>query len=358
MVCIVLWNSGILASRRPHRGGIRPPRRGFFCQGEDGRLAKQKWTTWPETSSQFRGRVAIKFVKNLIRKRIRFYKNRRLAWDILTFWRSRRRLICLKQFFVKHWMFGVRRPHNFAGRVGSYLGKIRRTIFPLFCPKRAFGLETSSHFRAQISLKKCFSSCYCYYHFCFVLNKRAFGVRHPNNFAFSQALIICIIFQESFLSKNDVLRETSSQFRGRVGSIFWQKCSKRHAQLFSSMDDWLETSSHFRDLVGFFFFTKMDVWPETSSQFCDLIASHVVEKMIKMNSFSKTGVWAWDVLTFSRSRWFFFCLKMSKTDVSPETSPQFCWPTRSYYRSLHFKNGRLAWDILTLSRSNLWKNNN
>ena len=147
----------------------------------------------PETSSQFRGLLRAQINQKLIRKRIRFFKNGRLGWDVLTISRSRWRFFCKKNVrngrfawdvltilqtdtvvesivtFQKR-TFGLRRPHNFVFKCVQ-----KWKIVWFFLWKTGVWLETSSQFRVLsgvFSFKKIIKK-----------QKWPIGLRRPHNFA-------------------------------------------------------------------------------------------------------------------------------------------------------------------------------
>ena len=167
-----------------------------------------------------------------------------------------------------------------------------------------------------------------FFFFFFKKQEWTIGLRRPHNFAAGFALKFVKHF--FFLWKTGVWRETSSQFRVLSGVYF----SKKNTYTKQKWTIGLRRPHNFAAGSG-----------------------HFLKQLTRnCSDFSRTGVWRETSSQFRHLAGVFRDKKMSKTDVSPETSSQFCWPTRSYYRSLHFKNGPLAWDVLTFSRSNLWKN--
>ena len=116
---------------------------------------------------------ALKLVKELSRKRIRFFKNGRLGWDVLTISPSRLLLFLFKKFEKR--TFRLRRPHNFADRHGRRIDR--------YVSKTDVWVETSSQFRFQMCPKMKII-------LFFFGGKRAFGLRRPHNFAFSPAFFL------------------------------------------------------------------------------------------------------------------------------------------------------------------------
>ena len=129
---VFFWGKRAFGVRRPHNF-VFSPALFFFSKKNE----KRKWTICLRRPHNFAAGFALKFVKKIIRKRIRFFKNGRLGWDVLTISRSRLLFFCLKKLkngrfawdvltilqtntvvesivtFQKR-TFGLRRPHNFA----------------------------------------------------------------------------------------------------------------------------------------------------------------------------------------------------------------------------------------------------
>ena len=114
----------------------RSLRRLFFHKKK---TTKQKWTIGLRRPDNFAAGSG-HFFGTIDKKLIRFFLNGRLAWDVLTFSRSRWRFVvsnkCQKQ------TFRLRCPRNFADQHGRIIDR--------YVSKTGVWPETCSHFRAQI----------------------------------------------------------------------------------------------------------------------------------------------------------------------------------------------------------------
>ena len=328
------------------------------CSLRKKNIKRRKWTICLTRPHNFAACCTLKLMKKLIRKLIRFFKNQRLGWDVLTISRSRWRFLPKK---CQKFTFRLRRPHNFADRHGRRIDR--------YVSKTDVWLETSSQFRFEVCPKMKNSLDFFFW--------RKTGVWLETS---SQFRVLSGVFSMQKETNNQkakiaVWLETSSQFRCRLRDQISWKNDKLPAFLWGGKTGvWLETSSQFRVLSGAFFFfflkkkkkPKDESWrlPGTSSQFRGWFRTQINEKKHKKTDqifqkrafglrrphnfaaccalklmknlrrkrirFFKNGRLGWDVLTISPSRGFLFsALKNCKTDVSLETSSQFGRPTRS-----------------------------
>ena len=206
----------------------------FFLRKKNQR---RKWAIWLRRPHNFAACCAHKLMKKIRRKRIRFFKNGRLGWDVLTISPSRGFFVLLNKLEKR--TFRLRRPHNFADQHGR---RIHRYV-----SSTDVWLETSSRFRFQMcpKMKNILF---------FFLRKQAFRLRRPHNFAFSP---------EFFLGKKQKSKSENSPLAWDVLTISlpvprsnpWNN-DKFRIFLRGKTGVGRETSSQFRVISGAFFLTK------------------------------------------------------------------------------------------------------
>ena len=329
----------------------------FFV--ENGRLA------WDVLTISRPGRV-IFLLKKWKRKLIRFFLNGRLAWDVLTFSRSRWRFVCQKMSkngrfawdvlailltntvvlsivtFQKR-TFALRRVHIFALKFAKKLekfcffvvenGRLAWDVLTISRSLRRFFFfqktrmndwpETSSQFRCRFRAQICET-------FFFVENWRlAWDV-----LTISRS-VGRLFFQEKYIykTKMDDWPETSWQFRGRVGSFFWNNWQETD-QIFQERAFGVRRPHNFAISLAFFvtkkcqkqtfrlrrprnfadqhgliidrYISKTDLWLETCSHFRAQICEKMINSLYLFSGKRAFGVRRPHNFAFSVFFFFFF----------------------------------------------------
>ena len=206
-------------------------------------------------------------MKKIRRKRIKFFKNRRLGWDVLTISPSRGFFFCLKKL----------KNGRFAWDVLTILQTDTVVESIVAFQKRTYRVRRPHEFRCRL----CPKMKNILFFFC---GKQAFRLRRPHNFAFSPEFFLGKKKQKSKSENSPLAWDVLTISLPVPRSDPW-KNDKFRIFLRGKTGVWRETSTQFRVISGACFFltkkkskTKKCDLPETSSQFRGLLRAQINEK--------------------------------------------------------------------------------